>query len=78
MSKSLPIIEDPEAEHARLDKSIREKLKRLERKESQLNLYVEFAFETRSKWHELSVGTKLVLDQRLDEWIHIREGEQAA
>jgi hypothetical protein len=62
----LPIYDDPDGEHARLDRLIRARLKQLNRTEAQFNLQVGISYQTSSKWNDLSIGTKVELLEYLD------------
>lgn len=74
---TLPIIENPEAEHARLDRLIRDRLRALSRKDSHLNAFVEDRWQTSCKWHHLSVPYKEEVAESLSELIRKRESKAA-
>ena len=75
---SLPIIKNPAAEHARLDKMIRARLERLGRTEEQFNHFVQEKFETSSNWDDLSGWLKREMVELLDGYLNKAKGEEAA
>lgn len=51
-------VDNPEEEHRRLERSIREALGVLGKAEASFDKWVQEKYETESHWHELSVDTK--------------------
>lgn len=51
-------VDDPDGEHRRLDRSIREALGVLGRREPAFNKWVREQYETDSDWHDLSLEVK--------------------
>lgn len=78
MANILPTIENPEAEHARLDSEISARLKQLGQTNKEFDDFVMREFETTSKWRDCPVSTKLALVTILDSQINTATEETAA